>query len=221
MLGSGLAVLVWSGSKAGWLLAMGLAVLVLFLLGPWSLRAKIVTASIFAVVGLAAFAFVFREKLSRGATSVSARFDYWTAAVQGFRERPLLGHGPGLFKRVYAERKRPESEMAQLTHNDYLQQATDSGLPGFLSYLGFVTGSLIHLYRQRRRWSSPLAFAVWLGLLAWFFQGFVEFGLYIPASAWCAFALLGWLLAQKPSDTSSDSLLSRTSCASSTSTVRT
>jgi O-antigen ligase len=221
LLGSGLAVLVWSGSKAGWLIAMGIVVLLLFLLGPWSLRTKVVTASLFAVIGLTAFTFVFREKLSRGATSVSARLDYWTAAVEGFRERPLLGHGPGLFKRVYAERKRPESEMAQLTHNDYLQQATDSGLPGFLAYMGFVAGSLVYLYRQRCRWSSPLGFAVWLGLLGWFLQGFVEFGLYIPASAWCAFALLGWLLAQKPSDTSSDSLLSRTSCASSISTVRT
>jgi len=201
LFGSGLAVLVWSGSKAGWLLAMGIAVLLLFL-GRWPLRSKVIVASVFAVVGLAAFAIVFREKLSRGATSVSARFDYWTAAVEGFRDRPLLGHGPGLFKRVYADRKRPESEMAQLTHNDYLQQATDSGFPGFLTYLGFVAGSLVHLYRQRSLWTSPLPFAVWLGLLAWFAHGCVEFGLYIPASSWCAFGLLGWLLAQKPSDAS-------------------
>ncbi len=206
LLGAGLAVLVWSGSKAGWLLAMSLGLLLLFF-GRWPVRTKVLVASVFAIAGLTAFAFVFREKLKGGATSVSARFDYWTAAVQGFRERPLLGHGPGLFKRVYAERKRPESEMAQLTHNDYLQQATDSGLPGFLAYLGFVGGSLIHLYRQRPHWNSPLPFAVWLGLLAWFAHGCVEFGLYIPASAWCAFGLLGWLLAQKPSDTSRDSLL--------------
>lgn len=201
----GLAVLVWSGSKAGWLLAMGVAVLLLFL-GPGSRRTKLLTASVFAAVGLTAFAVVFREKLSRGPTSVSARFDYWTAAVSGFRERPLLGHGPGLFKRVYAERKRPESEMAQLAHNDYLQQATDSGLPGFLAYFGLVAGSLGYLYRKRHGWRSPLPFAVWLGLLTWFAQGCLEFGLYIPATAWCAFGLLGWLLAQPSSNDPKNSL---------------
>ena len=34
-----------------------------------------------------------------------------------------------------------------------------------------------------------------LGLLAWLLQGFVEFGLYIPALAWPAWLMLGWLLA--------------------------
>ncbi len=202
LLVAGLAVLVWSGSKSGWLLAMGLAVLLLFL-ADWPRRTKWLVASVFVVGGLVAFSVVFREKLSRGATSVSARFDYWTAAVDGFLDRPLLGHGPGLFKRVYSERKRPESEMAQLAHNDYLQQATDSGLPGFVGYLGFVAGALAFLFRRSARWDTPLPFAVWLGLLGWFAHGCVEFGLYIPASAWCAFALLGWLLAQKPSESPS------------------
>jgi len=197
---AGLAVLVWSGSKAGWLIAMSLA-LFLLLDGPMSRRTQLLIATVFLVAGLTAFGFVFREKLSRGATSVSARFDYWTAASHGFLERPLFGHGPGLFKRVYARMKRPESEMAQLAHNDYLQQATDSGFPGFLTYTGFVLGSLGFGLRNRKRWKQSLPYAVWLGLAAWFIHGLLEFGLYIPASAWCAFALLGWLLAQPPDST--------------------
>lgn len=196
---AGLAVLVWSGSKSAWLLAM-LATVLLLALGPLPLRAKLGLGTAFVALGLLAFGLVFREKLSRGATSVSARFDYWSAAVDGFRERPLLGHGPGLFKRVYAQRKRPESEMAQLTHNDYLQQAVDSGLPGFVAYSGLVLGGLLHRGRARIREVGTRTFAVWLGLSAWFTHGLVEFGLYIPASAWCAFALLGWLVAQKPSE---------------------
>lgn len=194
---AGLAVLFWSGSKAGWLIAMGLALFLLFD-GPLSRRTQLLIASVFLVAGLTAFGFVFREKLSRGATSVSARFDYWTAASQGFRERPIFGHGPGVFKRVYARMKRPESEMAQLAHNDYLQQATDSGFPGFIAYAGFVIGSIGLGFRNRKRWGRTLPYAVWLGLTAWFIQGLLEFGLYIPASAWCAFALLGWLLSQAP-----------------------
>ena len=42
-----------------------------------------------------------------------------------------------------------------------------------------------------------LTFAVWLGVLGWALQGFAEFGLYIPALAWTAFALLGWLLGKQ------------------------
>ena len=37
-------------------------------------------------------------------------------------------------------------------------------------------------------------FAVWLGVLGWSLQGLFDFGLYIPALAWPAFTLLGWLL---------------------------
>lgn len=198
---AGAAVLVWSGSKAGWLVAMGL-VLVVLLHAPMPTRWKTGLALGFIAAGLIAFAWVFREKLARGPTSVAARADYWTAAVQAFRERPVTGQGPGGFKRVYARVKRPESEMAQLAHNDYLQQAADSGLPGFLAYGAFVVGALGHLYRRLRRTPPqerhPLAVAVFLGLLGWFAHGFVEFGLYIPATAWCAFTLLGWALASVP-----------------------
>lgn len=202
MLLSGGAVLVWSGSKAGWLIAMGLILTVLFH-SPVAVRWKWVLAAALLVGGLTAFTVVFREKLARGPTSVSARMDYWSAAWTGFRERPWLGQGPGGFKRVYARVKRPESEMAQLAHNDYLQQATDSGLPGFVAYAGFVAGALGLLYRRRPRRvvdlsadSGQLEIAVLLGLLGWFTHGLVEFGLYIPATAWCAFTLLGWALAQ-------------------------
>lgn len=204
LLAAGLAVLVWSGSKAGWLLAMG-AGLVLLFLGPWDRRWKIGIAVAFLFAGLLGFGLLFGERLSRGATSVSARFDYWQAGLHGVSQRPVLGNGPGAFKKIYASVKRPESEMAQLAHNDYLQQAVDSGLPGFLTYAGFVIGSLAWLYRQRRRLTDPLAAAVGLGLATWFAQGLVEFGLYIPATAWAAFALLGWLMAQPGHPEAADS----------------
>lgn len=204
---AGALVLVWSGSKAGWLLALGSGIFALFHARlPWRMPVRAMIAAVALLVGLAGFKWAFAEKLSRGATSVSARFDYWRAAWQGFQERPIMGNGPGSFRRIYAQRKRPESEMAQLAHNDYLQQATDSGLPGFLAYAAFVTGSLGYLYRQRSRIPDALAQATWLGLAAWFAHGLLEFGLYLPATAWTAFALLGWVLAQKPSPTSPSSL---------------
>ncbi len=198
MLVLGLAVLVWSGSKAGWVLALGLGVFVLFHSGL-AARWKTGLALALLVGGFVGFRLVFAEKLREGPKSMSARFDYWTAAWGGVRQAPWLGNGPGSFKKVYARVKRPESEMAQLAHNDYLQQANDSGIPGFLAYLTFTLGSLVSLYRKRSKVRSALAWAVWLGAAGWFAQGVLEFGLYIPATSWLAFALLGWLHAQKPS----------------------
>ncbi|MBX3743903.1 MAG: O-antigen ligase family protein [Verrucomicrobiae bacterium] len=192
---AGIAALIWSGSKAGWLIAMGLGVVILCH-SSLSQRFKLTLVVGLMVTGLAGFAWAYAEKLRGGATSVAARFDYWEAALEGAVERPLVGHGPGAFKRVYSRLKRPESEMAQLAHNDYLQQATDSGWPGFLAYLGWIWGVIGYIYRKSSGNGTPIERAVGLGLLGWFTQGWVEFGLYLPATAWCAFTLLGWLLAQ-------------------------
>ena len=60
-------------------------------------------------------------------------------------------------------------------------------------YAAFIGGAAWVL--ARRRLDDPVLIAVRLGLLAWALQGFVEFGLYIPALAWPAWLMLGWLLA--------------------------
>src|SRR4029077_17807973 len=79
----------------------------------------------------------------KGATSVSARFDYWRAAVQTVKARPLFGTGPGTFAIPYLQIKRPESEPTRMVHNDCLEQASDSGLPGFFAYSVFIIAALI------------------------------------------------------------------------------
>jgi O-antigen ligase len=186
------ACLFWSGSKSGWLIALVLLVAVLVQMTPTArLRAAIITGVL--IVGLAGFFVKFAGYFHRGAPSVSARFDYWRAALQTAKDHPWFGTGPGTFSVAYRKIKKPESEMAQLAHNDYLEQASDSGWIGFLSYVGFVTLSVVLLGRDSGRSGREELFAVWLGLLAWSLQSFVEFLLYIPALSWTAFAFLGWL----------------------------
>ena len=190
--GVGLCCLYWSGSKAGWLIA-------LVLLGAWllhfpfSTKLKIGLASAAMVIGLAGFAVKYADYFDKGATSVGARFGYWSAAVKTAAEEPFLGSGPGTFQVAYKRHRPPEAEPTRLTHNDYLQQASDSGVPGFLIYLAFFGGATWVL--ARRRMAEPVHVAMRLGLLAWVLQGAVEFGLYIPALAWPAWLMLGWLLA--------------------------
>lgn len=190
----GLACLYWSGSKAGWLLALGLAVLAL-LRSPLSRQIKIAVVAGLLILGLVGFTARYASFFQRGATSVVARFDYWQAAFQTAAANPILGTGPGTFSRPYQRIKKPESEMARLTHNDYLQQASDSGWPGFALYAVLVWGVLAVAGKRAWNGGSWEQFAVWLGTLGWALQSLVEFGLYIPALAWPAFVWLGWLLA--------------------------
>ena len=190
--GVGLGCLYWSGSKAGWLIAMVL--LGVWLLHfPFSTKLKIGLASAAIVIGLTGFAVKYADYFDKGATSVGARFGYWSAAVKTAAEEPFLGSGPGTFQIAYKRHRPPEAEPTRLTHNDYLQQASDSGVPGFLLYMAFFGGATWVL--ARRRMMEPVHVAMRLGLLTWMLQGVVEFGLYIPALAWPAWLMLGWLLA--------------------------
>lgn len=191
-----LACLFWSGSKGGWLLMVLLGALAGWRLPlpTWLKRAGLLLG---VMAGLTVFAVKYAGFFERGATSVGARFDYWRAALRTSLEKPVFGSGPGTFGVAYQTIKRPESEMSRLAHNDWLQQASDSGWPGFVLYGGFL---VMALWQTRpvatgRPFGSNglLRSAAWLGVLGWALQGWIEFGLYLPSLAWCAFAWLGWL----------------------------
>jgi len=188
---AGFCCLYWSGSKGGWLLMVFLGVVGLLHL-PVPKRWKVVVVAMVVMAGTAGFALKYAGFFRRGATSVVARFDYWRAAVQTTAAHPVMGTGPGTFAIPYERIKRPESEMSRLVHNDYLEQATDSGIIGFLTYTAFVAGIL--WVTRPAGLGDPVRFATWLGVLGWGLQGLVEFGLYVPALAWPAFAFMGLLL---------------------------
>ena len=194
VLGAGAAAcLYWSGSKGGWLLAL-LVGLVLLLHQEFPKRLKLILVCVLLVAGGAGFYWKNQAYIERGSTSVAARFDYWRAAIQTAVSKPVFGSGPGTFAIAYQAVKKPESEMARLAHNDYLQQASDSGFPGLITYAAFVGGMLWVTYRRLDWRKTPVACGVWLGLAAWAVQSAFEFTLYVPSLAWTAFAFAGWLL---------------------------
>ncbi|HEY5345650.1 MAG TPA: O-antigen ligase family protein [Verrucomicrobiae bacterium] len=191
----GSAALFWSGSKLGWLIGLALAGIFLRRL-DWPKKIKLATVAFVLILGLGIFAVRFHNYFSAGATSVGARFDYWRAAVQTTAAQPVFGTGPGTFQRPYAQIKSPEAEMARLTHNDYLEQFSDSGIVGGLTYASWIFLALLTVGKKLWHRSDILSFAIAAGLFGWFAQGFGEFGLYIPALAWTAFTLLGCLIRQ-------------------------
>jgi hypothetical protein len=198
----GLAGFFWTGSKLGWLIAVALGGACLFRPG-WSLRLKWAALILILFVGLGIFAVRFHNYFEAGATSAGARFDYWRAAIQTTAKNPLLGTGPGTFQRPYAKirdelaAKNPQTklpEMARLTHNDYLEQFSDSGVPGGIFYAAWIFLALATVAPRVWKSGNQITFAIFSGLLGWFIQGIGEFSLYIPALAWTAFTLLGCLL---------------------------
>ena len=84
--------------------------------------------------------------------------------------------------------------MARLTHNDYLEQFSDSGAIGGLAYSAWIFLALTTAGKKIWRGGNAISFAILAGLLGWFAQGLGEFGLYIPALAWTALLLLGCVL---------------------------
>ena len=188
----GVGCFIWTGSKSAWLIAVGQMGIILAD-RPWSARGRTMAITILVLVGMVAFAIRFRAYFAAGATSVSARFDYWQVAWRTAVDHPGFGTGPGTFMRPYAQKKAPEAEMTRLVHNDYLEQFSDSGFPGGLLYLGWVGSALWLSGRTTLRHREPVRTALWLGAAAWFIQGFVEFSLYIPGLAFLGWTFLGAL----------------------------
>ena len=151
----GLGCLFWSGSKAGWLVAMtvGLAALT-----HSKLPSKWKQWLIFLIlaVGITAFACKYAGYFHKERNSAGARFAYWRAALIVTHRHPWLGTGPGTFQIPYEKIKRPADEMARLCHNDFLEQGTDSGIFGFISYTGMILTFLLLLYRYSIRKTNQI-----------------------------------------------------------------
>jgi hypothetical protein len=189
----GVAGFFWTGSKLGWLIAIAIGGVCLFRL-KWPTRLKWLALTFVLLVGLGIFAIRFHSYFSAGATSASARLDYWRAAAQTACAHPLLGTGPGTFQRPYEQIKSPDAEMARLAHNDYLEQFSDSGIVGGIFYAAWIFLALATIARRVWKSGDQITFAIFAGLLGWFAQGIGEFSLYIPALAWMSFTLLGCAL---------------------------
>jgi O-antigen ligase len=193
--GCGLATLYWTGSKAGWLIALAVG---LIALGHSRLQLKWRCWLIGGILmlGILGFVFKYASFFHQERNSVGARFGYWRAAEIIIRTHPLFGTGPGTFQIPFERIRRPTDEPAKLVHNDYLEQGCDSGILGMICYIWMTVWFMYFLYRYRvkrgpLRW---LNFAVLLGVFGVCLQSAVDCHLYVPALAWPMFFMFGWLM---------------------------
>ena len=103
------------------------------------------------------------------------RFEYWKQAMQGFRERPLLGNGPGTFRLISQRFRQQSSVFSWFTHNFFLQTAAEVGVLGFgtFSLLLFLVFKNMHIPHLRNQADYPVA--LFMGVLGSLLQSFFDF----------------------------------------------
>ncbi len=138
-----------------------------------------------AFVGLGAVVnrFLEEDTLLHGGRTI-----FWSNVVNLVRDFPLLGSGLGSFESVYPYYDHSSFEM-RLTHahNDYLEAASDVGIPGaallfagvlFLLYKIFVT------WRDRRSMEiKGIAMGGFVAVVVMLFHSLTDFNLHIPSNA--------------------------------------
>jgi O-antigen ligase len=133
------------------------------------------------------------------------RINRWNSAIRMFKDRPVLGHGPGTYMFLYAPYQKPSEKTIISTnagnrgnaHSEYLSPLAESGVMGLLTFLGLIITVIVVAVNSYARASSPflksLIRVAFLGLITYFLHGFLNNFLDMDkASApfWGFFALL-------------------------------
>lgn len=192
------AGLVTNFARGSW---AGAAVMVVAM-GLWSTPRATRTLVLLSVGGIALLALVLGlvgtltdAVVDLRPDNVGNRLLTYRVALEAFIEQPLFGHGLKGFDLKFADRlffsaSGPEQlriAVASGIDNAGLAVLADSGLVGFLPYVGLIATGMIGLGRTARRSSGELAFlstALWLGLIGGiaslqFYVGVSEKGLWL------------------------------------------
>ena len=139
--------------------------------------------------------------------SLGARMQIWEPTVTMTLERPLLGAGPGnfiyeitRFRPETAEESRLMHRFVNYAHHDYLQVASEIGLPALVLFVAFWLLALtLRPEAPRPRWFTVGAS---MGIIALLIHGFMDGNLTVNHSvAFLAFTLVGASFAASPTPT--------------------
>src|SRR3990167_1581268 len=107
------------------------------------------------------------------------RYYVWPMAIEGFKERPLLGWGQENFTYVFQKHYSPEmfhlEPWFDRAHNIFLDWMVAGGLLGLLSYLFLYAALLFSIWKKTTNWSYAEK-SILTGLIAaYFFHNFFVF----------------------------------------------
>ncbi|HYO87452.1 MAG TPA: O-antigen ligase family protein [Candidatus Limnocylindrales bacterium] len=128
--------------------------------------------------------------------SSSSRLEMWSSGLAILRDYPLTGVGVNMYRAGPVRDRYPVPAYATgilpHAHNEWLQAATDLGLPGLLVFIGFQAAVAWMLWRAWCAGSArdrALALAIGAGLAAHFVYGLGD-----AITLWDRFAFVYWWL---------------------------
>ena len=136
------------------------------------------------------------------------RINRWSCAIEMFKERPFFGFGPGTFAFEYARFQEPENKTIISTnfgnlgnaHSEYLGALSETGIIGFILFVGFVVfsmrASIILVIRSREcsLETLPLALGILFSLSTYFTHAFLNNFLDTDKAAVPIFGLIAMVL---------------------------
>jgi O-antigen ligase len=135
------------------------------------------------------------------------RLNRWSSAYRMFKEKPMLGWGPGTYMFKYAPFQKPKDKTIVSTnmadiggiHSEYLGPLVEMGIPGFLLFLlliGVVLYRAMHLYYTLHTpYIRSTLLMVLLGLITYLTHGFLNNYLDIDKTALLFWGFVGMIAA--------------------------
>ena len=131
-------------------------------------------------------------------TADANRTVLWTAALDGFKDRPLVGYGPENFHLAWSANFQPKvytvstEQRVDRAHNIMLEVLSTTGLIGFLAFLAMWVGLFYSISLALRKKEISLGEAalfagVSLGYLLSLSFWFIDINSFVPFIALCAF----------------------------------
>ncbi len=118
--------------------------------------------------------------------SLRDRFFYWASSLEIFKQRPILGFGPGSFGVQYARFKIPIAMETQHSHSIFFEILAEQGLLGIITFLWFW---IILFKKSWTGATTGLEKGIFWGTLALFFHSQIDFDLADPSLATYLFIL--------------------------------
>jgi putative inorganic carbon (HCO3(-)) transporter len=194
--------LILSYTRAAWISVVGAAGVLVVMLLRINLRTVLLSMTVLGALVFAGWEDIevsltqnkqeSSDKLEEHVSSISnvssdasnlERLNRWNCALEMFKERPLMGWGPGTYQFVYAPFQRSTDRTIISTnrgdggnaHSEYLGPLSEQGVPGMLlviALIAVVTHTAFQLfYRTTVREDKIIIGSVYLGLVTYFIHG--------------------------------------------------
>ncbi len=161
---------------------------------------KILVLSILVLCFLFFFHRPFRERiltLRHPLRESSGRDVLWQDAMNKLGQRPVVGYGLNTFKKVFTSFDSSADKGVGTWHNEFLQMYMESGLPGFLAFLGLFLTIFLTLLKLKKTIKDSfyldLGVALGLSFLAFFLTCFTGGFMLDPNTSLQFFILAGIL----------------------------